>query len=131
MEKARWQRGWPVVRVADDGDCIERDQPLPTAPHITAIIEDMIGPIDPAGRPDSRQISPGVYEYRDERATVRLAVGDGQLRGRTLEVIGRSGKVMSRVSSVDIRSGPVIPDRLRNAPCQPNPLSGTQTLAPG
>lgn len=128
IEKVRWQQGWQALRVADESDCVERDQPLPTAPDIIAVVEDMIGPLRPGQRRGAQRVSPGVYEYRDGPSTVRLVAGDAHLRGRTLEIVGRAGAVVSRTSDIALVSDSVIPARLRDAPCRRDPRNGGQRL---
>jgi hypothetical protein len=121
IEKVRWQAGWKEMIIADERDCLDRKQPLPTALDLTAVLEDMIGPFDLARREGARQLSPGVFEYHDGPASVKITVGDGRLRGRRIEVFSHGGRAVSRTSDIALGAGPVIPAGVRAAPCSLDP----------
>ena len=130
VERTRWRNGWTGIHITDARDCVERTRALPTRPGPYSVVEDMVGSLEPSRRADSRRLLPGVYEYRDQGSLIRLTVGDSHWRGRTLEIIGTSGAVMSRTSDMMIRAGSAIPDQVRDLPCRPDPAADAGTLAP-
>jgi hypothetical protein len=114
-----WRSGWHAVRLIESSDCVQRHMSLPSDLRLEAVLENMLGPQDPAKHPHAQRLSEGVYEYPDGPSIVRLTLSDEDVQeGRVLEVFDRQRRLVSKLRDVRVAEGAVIPDELRRRPCR-------------
>jgi hypothetical protein len=115
-----WHQGAGTLTIVSLPDCTPRNAPVPSAPRVSAVVEDATGPLaDPVGA-GYHQVAPDTYERTDGPAITRVSHFHdlGQRRVETLDA--RTREVMAvRSGFVIDRDHSLIPAKVRGLRCVP------------
>ncbi|MFC4113772.1 hypothetical protein [Nonomuraea zeae] len=132
MSWTQWQEGEERMIRWDDTSRQVGAQPLPAAPTVTAVLEDVFGPLGDPEERGYRRVGPHSYEISEGLGVFRLDAPGGGLGARTFEAVDpRSGQVSSRIEDIVLGREPVVTAELQEMMAAV-PVDGrTRFLRPG